>query len=210
MKNIKILLFTLLSQLSIYSQENFEGILKFKIKFEDKTGEMSNEESEQFLGNEQTYYLKGKKYKSEMNGMLKMVAYHEGKDTLFTKMNGVNSLMYLVTSKDDEKVLSHNFKKTDKIVLGYKCELLEVKTDKGFYQYYFNRNLKVDPATYENHKMGLWSFFTEVTDGALSIISISETDKEKTYLELISIEKKELDDSIFTKPNLPVTKMPED
>ena len=138
MKNLKILsiLFILLFQFSTFSQENFEGILKFKIEFIDKTGQMTNEQSKQFMGDKQVYYLKGKKYKSELNGMLKMVAYHEGKDTLFTKMNGVNSLMYTITNEEEEKVISYEFKKTDKVVIGYKCELLEVKTNKGFHQYY--------------------------------------------------------------------------
>ncbi|WP_170064482.1 hypothetical protein, partial [Polaribacter glomeratus] len=75
------MLFVLLFQLTINAQENFEGILKFKIEFQDKTGEMTDEQSKQFVGNKQTYYIKGKKYKSELNGMLKMTTYHEGKDT---------------------------------------------------------------------------------------------------------------------------------
>ena len=210
MKNLKItLIFILLFQLSSHSQENFEGVLKFKINFHDKTGEMSDEETEQFMGNEQTYYLKGKKYKSVLNGMLKMVAYHEGKDTLFTKMNGVNALMYSLTSTEEEKVISFEFKKTDKVVLGYKCELLEVKTDKGIHKYYFNKNLKCDPNTYENHKTGMWDFYTKKTGGALSIMVISDVKDYKSYIELISVERKKLDDTIFIKPSLPVVKMPE-
>ena len=211
MKNAKIfsILFILLLQFTSYSQENFEGILKFKIKIQDKTGEMSDQESEEFMGNEQIYYLKGKKYKSELNGMLKVITYHEGKDTLFTKMNGVNALMYSLTSIEEEKVVSFKFKKTDVTVLGYKCELLEVKTNKGFHQYYFNRDLKSDTRNYENHKMGLWDFFTSKTGGALSIISISDVEDYKTSIELTSIDRKKLDDTIFIKPKLPVVKMPE-
>ena len=209
-KNMKIylVLFIILIQFSLYSQENFEGILKFKIKIEDKTGQMSDEQSKQFMGNEQIYYLKGKKYKSEFNGMLKMTTYHEGKDTLFTKMNGIKTLMYTITNIDEEKVISYEFKETDKVILGYKCELLEVKTNKGFHKYYFNKNLKSNPENYKDHKTGLWNFFTQKTDGALSIISISDVEDFKSYIELISIERKKLDDSIFIKPDLQILKMP--
>ncbi|CAL2101268.1 conserved protein of unknown function [Tenacibaculum sp. 190130A14a] len=209
MKNILTLLLFIIVKTS-FSQENFEGILKFKISITDNNGEMSEEESKQYIGNIQTFYLKGKKYKSEMNGLLNIVSYHEGKDTIFTKMNGVNALMFMKTNEEEEVVISHKLKKTDKTILGYKCELLEVKTNLGFHQYYFNRNLKVAPKNYENHKMGLWNFFTKITDGALSIISISETSKGKTYLELINIERKKLDDNIFKKPdNLPIIKTPD-
>ena len=212
MKNFKTIsiLLILFLQFSVQSQENFEGILKFKIKIQDKTGQMTDEQSDMFMGNSQTYYLKGKKYRSELNGMLKMVTYHEGKDTLFTKMNGVSSLMYTVTNVSEEKVISYEIKETNKVILGYKCELLEVKTNKGFHQYYFNKELKCATTTYENHKMGLWDFFTEKTGGALSIISISDVEDYKSTIELTSVERKKLDDSIFVKPNLPIVKMPED
>ena len=205
-----IILWIFCLQLSTHSQENFEGILKFKIKIQDKTGQMIDEETDIYVGNLQTYYLKGKKYKSEMNGLLKMVTYHEGKDTLFTKMNGINTLMYSLTDESEEKVVSYEFKKTDKVVLGYKCELLEVKTNKGFHQYYFNKDLKNSPTAYKNHKMGLWDFFNEKTGGALSIIQISDVEDFKSSIELISVERKKLDNSIFVKPDLPVIKMPED
>ncbi|MFK8059572.1 MAG: hypothetical protein AB8B78_05715 [Polaribacter sp.] len=206
---ISILFFFSL-QFSMYAQENFEGILKFKIKIQDKTGQMTDEQSDMFMGNSQTYYLKDKKYKSELNGMLKMITYHEGKDTLFTKMKGVNSLMYTLTSVSEEKVISYELKETNKVILGYKCELLEVKTNKGFHKYYFNKDLKCALTTYENHKMGLWDFFAEKTGGALSIFSISDVEDYKSSIELTSVERKKLDDSVFIKPDLPIVKMPED
>ena len=211
MKKIKFafILFILSFQFSLNAQENFEGILKFNIKIQDKTGQMTDEETDLYVGNVHTYYLKGEKYKSEMNGMLKMATFHEGRDTLFTKMNGVNTLMYSLTNESEEKVISYDFKQSDKIVLGYKCELLEVKTNKGIHQYYFNKDLKNNPTAYENHKMGLWDFFNEKTGGAISIIQISDVEDFKSSIELISVDRKKLDDNIFVKPNLPIVKMPE-
>ena len=208
MKKITIL-FLLFVSFTTFSQEYFEGVLKFKVKFHDKTGQMSDQEQEEIMGTEQTYYLKEKKYKSELNGKLKLTTYHEGKDTLFAKMNGINSLMYSLTNLDEEKVISYEFKKTEKIILGYKCELLEVITNKGFHQYFFNRRLKSHPDNFKDHKMGLWNFFSDKTDGSLSLISINEIENFKSSIELISIDKKKLNDSIFIKPNLPIIKMPE-
>lgn len=210
MKNLKPILLVLifLFQTSLSAQEYFEGILKFKVKAQDKTGQMSDEETALYMGTEQTYSIKGKKYKSVLNGMLKLTSFHEGKDTIFSQMVGQNNLFYELTSVAEEKVISYEFKKTDKVVLGYACELLEVKTDKGFHQYYFNRKLKCAPETYKNHKMGLWDFFTEKTGSALSIISISDVEDIKLSIELIAVDRKKLDDSIFIKPDLPFTKMP--
>jgi hypothetical protein len=208
MKKNTIILLLFITTIS-FSQEYFEGVLKFKTVFQDKKGELSDEDSKNFYGNEITYYLKGKKYKSVLNGILKLTTYHEGKDTIFVKMNVSESLMYSLTNVEEEKVISYEFKKTDVVVLGFKCELLEVKTDKGFHQYYFNRSLKSHPNSYKDHKMGLWNFFSEKTGGAISLKSITDIKDSFNSIELISIDRKELDASIFKRPNLPIIKMPE-
>lgn len=211
MKTLKTLSFILLVslQFSAFSQNNFEGILTFKFEFEDKKGMMTAEQIKQFIGDKQVYYLKDEKYKSEMNGLLEIKTFHEGKDTLFTQMKGTNALQYILTNVADEEVISYEFKKTAIKVLEYTCDLLEVKTNKGTHKYYYNKDLKMDPSVYKNHKIGLWSFFTEKTGGALSIISISETDDLKTKIELISVDRKKLENAIFIKPNSPIVPMPE-
>ena len=210
MKNIFTLLLLLFLQFSISAQEAFEGILTFDIELKDKSGQMSDEDLKQYMGTSQKYYIKGSMYKSEFNGLLQTVTFNEGKDTLFTKMNGQNVLLYKLTNKADEKIISYEFKETDVVILGYKCELLEVKTDKGYHKYFFNRDLKNDPEAYKNHKAGLWDFFTSKTDGALSIISISNTDEFASKIVLTSVNRKKLDDSIFERPKMPIQKMPED
>lgn len=191
----------------LFAQDGFEGILKFKIDFKDKTGEMSDDEMRYIMGTEQTYFLKGEKYHSITNGALKITSYHEGKDTLFTKMAMSDKLMYNLTNRDEEKIISYQFEKTDVKILNYQCELLIVKTDKGTHKYYFNRKLKTNPEYYKNHKSGLWNFFMEKTGGALSIKAITDAKDMYTSIELISEERTPLDDDIFIRPSLPIIKM---
>jgi hypothetical protein len=206
----KIILLILLSvSLSTFSQEYFEGILKFKSEFRDKTGQMTDEEAKQFLGTEITYYLKGDHYNSSMNGFLQMKTYYNGRDTIYLNMQGNNNLLYTLSSEEEEKIISYEFKETDAVILGYKCELLEVKTNKGFHKYYFNRNIKLNPEDYKNHKAGLWHFFLEKTGGAISLKTSGDLKDSYNAIEVISIEKKQLDESIFKKPNLPIVKMQE-
>ena len=206
----KIILLILLSvSLSTFSQEYFEGILKFKSEFKDKTGQMTDEEAKQFLGTEITYYLKGDHYNSSMNGFLKMKTYYNGRDTIYLNMQGNNNLLYTLSSKEEEKIISYEFKNTDIVILGYKCELLEVNTNKGFHKYYFNRNIKLNPEDYKNHKAGLWHFFLEKTGGAIALKTSGDWKDSYNAIEIISIERKQLDKSIFKKPNLPIVKMQE-
>ena len=49
----------------------------------EKTGQMTDEQAKMFLGSEQIYYIKDGQYKSEMNGMMKMVTTYLGGDTLY-------------------------------------------------------------------------------------------------------------------------------
>ena len=206
----KYLLLAILISTSSFSQEYFEGILKFKIQIKDKTGQMSEDQAKQFIGTEQTYFLKGNQYKSIYNGLLEMTGYHNGKDTLFMKMKGSNDLTYSLTSIEEEKVVSYEFKETNLVLLGYKCELLVVRTDKGFHKYYFNRKIKLNPEDYKNHKAGLWHFFLEKTGGAISLKTSADLFDSNNSIEVISIERKTLDNSTFKKPNLPIVKMQEE
>lgn len=208
MKKFALLIFLFISTIS-FSQEYFEGILKFKTVFKDKTDEMTDDQAKEFLGTEMTYHLKGDHYTSTMNGLLKMKTYYNGRDTIYLKMQGSNSLFYTLSSNEEEKIISYEFKKTNVVILGYKCELLEVKTNKGVHKYYFNRNVKLNPIDYKNHQAGLWHFFLEKTGGAISLKTIADLQDNYNSIELIFFEKKSLNDSIFKRPNLPVVKMPE-
>ncbi|WP_299623490.1 hypothetical protein [uncultured Tenacibaculum sp.] len=204
----KLFIFLFLTVNILFAQDDFEGILKFKIDFKDKTGKMPDDEIKYIMGTKQTYYLKGKKYRSSLNGAFKLTAYHEGKDTLFTKMAISDKLMYSLTNKEQEKILSHKFEKTDLKILNYECKLLVVKTNKGIHKYYYSPKLRTNPEYYKTHKSGLWHFFAEKTNGAISIKAIGDLEDSYSCIELISVEKKSLNDDFFVKPPLEIIPTP--
>jgi hypothetical protein len=202
---MKIIKFTLLitfifSQLSVQSQKNFEGVITYDLDFRDKSGQMSDDEAKQYIGNTQTYSIKGKKYKTELNGLLKIQVFYPGTDTLFTKMNGVNELMYVEASKGDEKVLSYTIKKSITTIAGYSCNLLEVTSTTGSIKYYYSSKVKINASDFKNHKQGLWEFCLEKTNGALALKAIQDYKDSKVTMVAKTIEKKELDDVIFELP----------
>ncbi len=210
-KNVLFAISFLLLQFTLQAQDNFEGIIKFKVEFKDKTGEMSDENMKQFMGNEQTYYLKKEKYKSELNGLLKMTTFYNGNDTLFMKTAMTKSLMYAkVTEEEEEKVISHKFTDITETIAGVKCKLVIVKTTKGTHKYYYSNDVRIDPKYYKNHKMGLWNYFMKITNGGISIRSITDVEDSYSKIEAVFIERKTLDDKIFIRPNLPITKYIED
>ncbi len=208
---IKLLkIFFFLFTIAVSSQTNFEGVIRYNLRFQDKTGDMSDEEAVQFMGNKQTYYIKGNKYKSAMNGMLKVTQYYTGRDTLYNQMMGVNGLLYNDAKQKTEEVISANIKKNQVNVAGYSCDLLEIRTDGGTTLYYYNDAVKVNPEDYKNHEYGLWYFCLKKTGGALPLKLISDVSDIKLSIEAITVEKKKLSDAIFEIPKgLPIVKSPE-
>ena len=204
------LVFLLFNSLLIEAQSTFEGVIKYDMVFKDKTGEMSDEEAVEFMGDKQTYYILGNKYKSKNNGMLEFTQYYTGKDTLYYKMQGIAGLMYVDTKEQKEEILSFSIKENQLEVAGYSCDLLEVKTNEGSTLYYFNKAIRVDPEMYKNHQYGLWYFCLEKAGGALPLKLIADVEDTNLSIEAQEIELKDLDASIFEIPKgLPIVKSPE-
>ncbi len=189
------------------SNKSFEGKIIYDMKFMDKTGEMTPEQSQMIMGNEQVYWIKRNKYKSEMNGMMKMVQYYLGGDTLYNKMNGVNSLLWINATVNPEKMKDYKIEKNAETVAGINCDLLTIISEDGVDKYFYNKKYNVNPEDFENHEYGFWKFYIEKTK-ALPIKSIS--DKKDYYIEITAreITKMPVDDIKFTLPDLPRAKMP--
>ena len=195
---------------TLMAQELFEGEILYKLNFHDKTGEMTDEESSQFMGSEQIYYIKDNKYKSVMNGMLGVTQFYTGKDSIYTRMGTSNNLMYTKTDKLKESILSVKEKKSVLKVLGYECDLLEIKTNEGITMYYYNKSIKVNSEDYKNHKYGLWYYCLNKTGGALPLKLSTDVADIKLSIEAKDIKSKKLDLSMFEIPKgLQIVKSPE-
>ena len=145
-----------------------------------------------------------------MNGLLEVTQFYTGRDTLYSTMKGVNAIMYEDAKYEKEKVVSSAVRKNVLTILGYSCDVLEIKTNDGIMKYYFNQSVKVDKSLYKNHKKGLWYFCLDKTNGALPLKWITETSDLKLSIKAKEINSKILDNTIFKLPeNLPIVKSPE-
>ncbi len=192
-----------------FCQKDFEGIIHYDLSFKDKTGEMTAEQSLQFMGTKQTYYIKGNKYKSEMNGLLKLTQYYTGRDTLYNKMEGFNGLLYIDSKSNSEKIISSKIEDNNDKIGNYDCKVLDIKTDKGIIKYYFNDKIKVNPDLYKEHNYGLWYFCLEETDGALPLKMLSDDKDGLLVITINDIINKKLSEEIFIIPKgMPIMKSP--
>lgn len=212
MTRIKILLIILsLSTIcqAFCQKKYFHGVITYDMDYIDKTGQMSKEEAKQYIGNEQKYFYKKNKYKSVMNGLLNVTQFYTGKDTLYSTVNGSNSIVYINTKYQKEKVISWRIEESQFTVLGYQCKVLEVKTSDGIMKYFFNPAVKVNKELFRNHKKGFWFFCFDKTEGALPLKWIIDSSELKLMIKAKKIETKELEDSVFKLPKLPIIKSPE-
>ncbi|WP_421806110.1 hypothetical protein [Flagellimonas sp.] len=201
--------FLLILTCSSAQESNFEGLIKYDLIFEDKTGQMTDDQVVQFMGDSQSYFIKKNKYKSIMNGMLEVTQYYTGNDTIYSEMNGIGSIMFLDTKNISEEVISYKIKEESSIISGYSCDLLEVKSNLGITLYYFNSSIKVNPEDFQNHHYGLWYYCLKKTKGALPIKMVRDIDKSKLIIELTELERKELASEMFEIPKgVPIVKNP--
>jgi len=185
----------------------FEGIISYSVEALDKSKKMTKDESIQYIGDKQIYFIKENKYKTVMNGLLKITQFYTGKDTLYNTMQGSNALVYISVLKQNERVISFDIKKNQSTILGLKCDVLSIKTNDSSMKYYFNKDIKVNKELYKNHKTGLWYFCLNKTDGALPLKWVTDSTDSKLTIEAEKIDLKKLNDSIFKTPkNLPLVK----
>jgi hypothetical protein len=209
MKNIFRTMVLLMFSILIFScQENyFEGVVSYEMEYIDETGSMNHDEAKKYMGDKQVYFFKKNKYKSVMNGLLNLTLFYTGKDTLYNKIKGNNELLYLITTSQEEEVLSFEFKKSPTKVLGYDCDVLSVITTDGTMNYYFNKSLRLDKDLFVNHEIGFWSFCLDKTNGALPLKWEINTSGLILNISANEVENIELNDSIFQQPkSLKLTK----
>ena len=185
----------------------FEGKIIYDLKFIDKTGSMTEANAKTYMGTKQVYTIKGNKYKSEMNGMMKITQYYLGQDTIYNQMGGVNGLMWIDSKINSDEVISFEIEENVEKVNGIDCNKLTIKSKHGSTEYFYNSNYAANPSDYSNHEYGFWKFCIEKTK-SLPLKSISNS--EGVYVEITASEIKpmKVNEQEFMLPDLPRIKSP--
>lgn len=204
-------LLILLICFNIKGQENyFEGVITYDNLLIDKTGKMNPNQTKKYIGDKQVYYIDKGKYKSVLNGLLEITQYYTGKDTVYTKMKNVNTLMYTNTKENKEKIISSSIEKDITKINKFNCHVLKIRTSEGYVNYYFNDSIKIDYKLFEGHRYGLWYYCLKKTNGALPLKWVTVNSQIDLTITANEILRKELDEQIFNLPKgLPLVKSPE-
>ncbi len=178
----------------------FEGTITYQLNYTPKTASPTKEQADEFFGGKQVYTIKGDKYKSEMNGKLKMSQYYLGNDTIFMTSAQSHELLWIDATKLNDEIQSVDLSKNVEIINGFNCDLLTITSKKGSLKYFFNSSFKINDEYYKNHLVGFWDVCTRETK-SIMLKSILDTESEHIEIVATDIEYKIIDDTEFALPN---------
>lgn len=178
----------------------FEGQITYQLKYKPKTENLTIEQIQDFFGDEQVYIIKEDKYKSTMNGKLKMSQIYLGTDTIFTTTAQTNELLWIDATKSNDEIISTEIIKNAEIVNGYNCDLLIITSKKGKFKYFYNSSFRINEQYYKNHVVGFWDICTDKTN-SIMLKSILDTESERIEITAIDIQQKSVEELEFTLPN---------
>ena len=191
------------------SAKYFEGIIKYKFLMDDvreltdKEIESQLKQMEAFMGRHMTYYIKGAKSKTVIDGpMMKLTTYTDETDSMYTYSPDLGELSKVSTYDNwnytyDTIVTS----KAIKTINGIVCDLISLKSDEYTWDYYYSEKLKVNPDYFKHSKGGFWDKAIEIT-GSMPMRFEGKVPGSYIYMEVEDILEQSLEDSIFEIPKI--------
>jgi len=199
MTKFSMILFLLLSQLTL-SGQNFEGRIIYSNKYMSKLPEPNSEQLTSIMGKRQEYIIKGNNYKSLTDGMVaKWQMYRAKENKMYYSMAGKDAILWTDAGMNEDVILQSEIHKNAITILGYSCDELVLTCKSGVQKYYYNTKLKIDPATFAEHKFGNWSEILNRTKALplKMIVDNSMFTIESTATEVIPSK---IEDSVFELP----------
>ncbi|MEL6670579.1 MAG: hypothetical protein AAFR61_00160 [Bacteroidota bacterium] len=179
--------------------EPFEGRLIYKTKFEDPTNASGGGGVRMLMGNKSVYSIKGARYKSQMNGMFKMMQLYAGGDTLYSQMRGMNGVFWEDARQNPDSLIEWSIEKDVTTIMGLSCHVMTIKAKEGFYQHYYHPSIPADPRLHARHRYGFWAFFIEKTR-SLPLKTVLKDGELNVEMEVTDIQRMQLDPAEFAIP----------
>lgn len=138
--------------------QNFEGRIVYENTYKSKIPNVSDDQFNAMMGNEQTYLIKGGNYKSIMDGTMMQWQLYLGNDNkLYMKMAASPVIYWSDGAVNTDEVQKAEINKGVETILGHLCDELVLTCKSGVQRYYFSPKVKIDPKLYSQHKFGNWS-----------------------------------------------------
>ncbi len=204
---ILFILFILLSSNTIKCQQSFEGIIKFAYKFESKSTDFTSFVLANYFGDTSVVFFKNGKYKQlypNARGITHVI-YDSKSNQYFMIYKNIDTLFYADAGSTTKKYQIGKNPSIKKTILGYSCSSVTIVSEKDTTTYFYSTALPLSYTPFVNHKMGGYNILTQLIK-SVYLEMIYRNEYYISYSKAFSVEKRDLNDSIFKLPNLPMKK----
>jgi hypothetical protein len=196
---IKFLFIFTLVATSTFAQD-FEGKIVYQNSYKSKIPNISDQQFTAMMGTTQEYIIKNGNYKSTTNGTFaQWQLYINNDNRLYNKLANTAAILWNDGAINSDEVIKAEVNKNVIDILGRKCDELILTCKSGIQKYYYNAELRVTPALFENHKFGNWN---EVMARTNSVPLRILVDNQQFSLECnaVEVQAMELNAKVFELP----------
>jgi len=200
-------LFTILSTLFYFSSiaQIFSGEITYQIKIIPKNESINLDETiKNQHGELAKYLITSKYYKSTFfknNEYNYSYTYHDETKRMYDDYANKNYITFRDSQKANTEFKSSKlYKDSTEIILGHKCYMLEVETDRGISKSYYSDDIRVNPEDFKGHKVGNWYQKMKEVNGSILLKSVREYDDYYRIQEAIKIESRTVKKNEFELP----------
>lgn len=189
-------------------QEEFEGIIRYKITVRSKSEVMTSDQFQADFGRELTFYYKQGQCRMSFGGEdLQEVWYNPTNLTEYTLRKGIDSLF---TGKVDTVLAELEYvdeNDGEETLLGLSCNCVSIETNKYTRRLCYSPSLYLDPTHFAKYTAANYDRYYAIAHSPFLKQEYIGKSFEYTYT-VAAIEPGPLDDSLFELPHLPLTKFP--
>jgi hypothetical protein len=207
-----ILICILFSLESCKGQENFEGKITYQLKYYSNDPNIDIKVIEKFYGTTAEFFHKDGNLKWNLDGNYwKNNIYIEKENKAYLE-TGTDTIFWENANVLSEKVISYNITKNALDINNYKCDLLTLELEsvddrtKRIKKIYFSSKAQIDPSLFTNCNWNNLNFIYSKTK-SFPLKIIDAFDGLTMEYEVIKIEQKPIDSSLFVIKSLPLVEL---
>ena len=191
---------------TVIAQKDFEGVLVYRNNLVSKSEEVSSATWKKILSiaDEVTITVKDGNFK-QVSDKSEVYGFPQ-KGKAFVKFKGYDTLYIIDVSSDTSNVVSVTKDAGKKMIAGYNCNSIVIKTTKGTYTYFYSPSIYMNPQLSKNYNLDREDVFHNET----SSLYLSVQDENNFYISTqtcIKVEQKTVDANAFDLPDLPQQKL---
>lgn len=185
---------------------DFEGILSINSQYESFNPELSSQQLKKYFGDSSLVFIKGSyyKYKYLNSAIIDQSIFDPKSNRCYFQYHNIDTLFYINCDKVKDIYSITKKEESEKIILGYQCKKITIKSNNNTTTYYYTPELKLENSDFINHKLNGYNLYWIKTKSIYLMTESVIYNEYKVKNITVKINKMKLDEEIFKIPDLPV------